>query len=164
MIVIDVGCATYPQHPEDESTMKLIERFKPSVYYGFDPHPSVVKTAIFEHGTRVLIEQKAAWTYDGFIGYTSGSNPLRATTGEAQGPAAVPCFDLAEFIIDLKDGRIVLKLDAEKAELTLLPHLARTGVDALLELLLIEWHCDTKEEHQQREGLLAMLACPVEEW
>lgn len=153
MIVIDVGCATYPQYPDDESTLSLIRRFNPSVYYGFDP--MATKTAIFEGKSRVLIDTKAAWLYDGHIGYERGINPLRNRTAEEAGPEAVPCFDLAAFITDLSDSRIVLKLDCEGAEYELLPHLCAHGVDQLLELLLVEWH---------REPLDLPLRCPVEIW
>lgn len=138
--MIDVGCHDYSNYPEDLSVGPLIKRFNPSVLYGFDP--AATKAAIFWDSTRVLIEPQAAWVYDGFIGFSRNhENGLRSETGEMCGPAAVPCFDLAQFICDLPaNEEIVLKIDAEGAEHKLLPHLHEDGADALLSLILIEWH------------------------
>ena len=154
-IVIDLGCATYEDYPEDESVLKLIDRFHPSVLFGFDPNPSLVTTAIFERGCRVLLERRAAWTYDGFIGFSVDWNRLRGTTGEMMGPAAVPCFDIAKFIRELPEGELIVKMDIETAEYELVPHLMSQGVMGRISLLLIEWH---------GEPLPGPFDCPVEIW
>ncbi len=102
--------------------------------------------------TKVWASQSAAWLYDGFIGYSESG--ITSQTGEMMGPAAVPCFDLAKFIRSLT-GEIVLKLDCEGAEYELLPYVHEDGSDALLSLLLVEWH---------GEPLTLPFRCPVEVW
>jgi hypothetical protein len=78
----------------------------------------------------------------------------------------VPCFDLAAFIRDLPPGEIVLKLDAEGAEIPLLEHLHAAGMDERLTLLLVEWHdaVMTGDYGARRAMLEAALRCRVEEW
>lgn len=156
MIVVDVGCAEYPNHPEDKSIGRLIKRFHPTHLYGFDPHPSVVATRIVEDGCVVHIDRKAAWASEGYIGYTTKPkviNELRSFT-DADGKDKVPCFDLANFLYELPRGDVVLKLDVEGAEYVLIPHLHATRADELISLLLIEWH----------GPIIQGLRCPVEEW
>lgn len=162
MIVVDLGCATYPGFPADESTNALIERFKPSVYYGFDPHPSVIERDRWIANTRTIIERKAAWTYDGTIGFVTVPevlNDLRSHVDPGDPNDPVPCFDLANFLFATEryaQGALVLKLDVEGAEYTLLRYLVSRGADRLLNCLLVEWH---------GPPLLDLpLACPAEPW
>lgn len=158
MIVVDVGCARYGP---DFSIERLIEEFKPDVLYGFDP----IEQAYSEHpfwrdhdGTNVEIIRKAAWTFDGEIGYL---NPgLRGWISDRHGAPRVPCVDLARFVAELPDGRTVLKIDAEGAEYELLEHLIAHGVDRRLELAWVEWHAPDRG----RESIEQRLACEVREW
>lgn len=158
MIVVDLGCATYHGFPEDESTHVLLERFEPSVYYGFDPHPSVVERDLWVGKTRTIVERKAAWVYDGTVGFVTVPdvlNELRSHVDAGEAVETVPCFELADFLTGLPAGDVVLKLDVEGAEYTLLPYLREKRADELLTLIIVEWH-----------GPPAALAfaCPVEEW
>jgi hypothetical protein len=155
VIVIDIGCATYERYPDDESISKLVKRFRPKRLIGYDPAAPRMEYTI--NKTRVDLRNQAAWTYDGEIGwYPHGWNGLRNRTGTLEGaPKKVRCIDIASTIIDELDARIVVKMDAEGAEYTLIPYLHEAGADALIELLLVEWH---------GEPLDLPLRCPVEEW
>lgn len=161
MIVVDLGCATYPGFPDDESTRRLIERFAPDVYFGFDPHPSVVAREWQEGRTRASVERKAAWVSGGRVGYVTKPavlNELRSHVNAAGGEETVECFDLVSFlgvVAPWASGELVLKLDVEGAEYVLLPYLVERGADALLTRILVEWHGDPLD---------LPLACPVEEW
>lgn len=138
-VVVDLGCHTHAGYPEDESKNRLIERFEPRHYYGFDPHPDT-PFFVFHDGDklRVEVERAAAWTHEGHVGLVvppAVMNPLRTHVTEG---STVRCFDLAEFLNDV--GPAVVKMDVEGAEYTLIPHLIETGAIKQVSLLLIEWH------------------------
>jgi hypothetical protein len=168
--IIDVGCARYGN---DYSIERLIEEFHPDVVYGFDPSDEIVATAaedwerighdlrfLTPEGVGVILEQKAAWTYSGKIGYRADG--LNSWISDMKDAPRVPCFDLSRFILDLaeKHARIVLKIDAEGSEYDLLKHLMVTGADQFLELAWIEWH----EPNRGRHVIEEEFACPVKEW
>jgi len=132
MIVIDVGCAGYGG---DESIPYLIEEFSPTVLYGFDP--SEKQATYLMGGTSVIIKPWVAWTEDGWIRFTKDG--LRGTINSRGSKET--CFDLSQFIFNLGDEDIALKLDCEGAEYTLLPHLHDTGADKRLNLAWVEYHC-----------------------
>jgi hypothetical protein len=71
-VVIDLGCHTHPGFPEDESVHVLIDRFKPGVLFGFDPHPDLEIGPTVIGDTEVTLSRSAAWTYDGLIDYDPG--------------------------------------------------------------------------------------------
>ena len=159
-VVIDVGCAT---HDTEQSIPLLLERFAPSVLYGVDPHP-----ATRYDDPRVIVDQRAAWTRNGRVGYTATDKPTHSYTFPDGRGHDVACFDLAELVLALQDRYgepVVLKLDCEGAEYPLLEHLIDQDVDTTLSLLLVEWHrqgiddCDAR-----RANLEDRLRCPVEEW
>lgn len=164
MIVVDVGCMSYPDHPGDQSIPRLIERFRPFVLYGFDPHPDLIEGWTVQAGTSVRLRRLAAWTYDGEVGYTRKPvvlNDLRAFTSEAEdSPEVVPCFDLAAALTRLAHVD-VLKIDVEGAEYVLLPHLITTGALELVDLLLIEWH---ETPNSPQAILERLIPCTVEAW
>lgn len=154
MIVVDLGCVDYfapePGFPDDLSIGPLIERFQPEVLYGFDPLLEEADVDI-RAGTLVLLEPKAAWTYDGFVGI----RPRGMSTNVFETPVGTtPCFDLARFIRGLPEDEIVVKFDVEGAEYPLLQHLHRTGADERIALILMEWHDEAR----------ISVRCPIEEW
>ena len=137
MIVIDLGCAPWG---EEVSIEKLVRRFEPATLFGFDPaliHPSQYAIG----ATSCVLSPKAAWTYDGWIGY----EPAAQRSALVQtGGTPVECFDFAEFLVamgsELEDD-LVVKMDIEGAEYELLDYLHEGGQDAGIDLLLVEWHC-----------------------
>lgn len=156
MICVDVGCAPRAREGapgDEESILRLISRYHPRKLYGFDP--GAVKARITENGTSVIVEPLAAWTYDGWIGFMEKG--IRSHLSQDEEAIDVQCFDLAAFLIHLaaEDSEIILKLDVEGAEYTLLPHLHETGADQVVKLLLVEWHW---------EPMNLDMACPVELW
>lgn len=163
MIVIDAGCSDRPGATPG-SILHLIDRFHPDVLYGFDPNPDMDEADYSVGSTRVITEQKAAWTTDGFVGYEE--NGMRSQVGDALGPAAVPCFDLVPFITDLKDSRVILKLDVEGAEYTLLEHMLARGAAELCERILVEWHQEQDPDWGWRDSLKGRLRLltELEEW
>lgn len=168
MIVVDVGCATYGG---DTSIPYLVEEFEPTTLFGFDP--AVDDDHYLEGSTMVVVKRAAAWTYDGEINFT-----VRGLGGKVD-PAGspVPCVDLARFIVDLGEPDVVLKMDAEGAEYELLPLLHERGVDRMLRLCWVEWHClkcerggghrpgcaSTRME-ADRERIEAMMGCEMHRW
>ena len=154
-VVIDVGCAT---HGTEESVNRLISMFHPKTLYGFDPHCR--DTVDDVDGTLVILTRAAAWTYDGNVWF--GDDASRSRVTGAKGDRTVRCVDLAQLISEYRQQHpnVVLKLDAEGAEYTLLPHLISTGTDRLLQEVWVEWHSPT----DARERLEQELACEVKAW
>jgi hypothetical protein len=174
MIVVDVGCAPWGG---DVSVPHLLEEFHPKVLYGFDPGLPERSNYFTEDGTEVILAREAAWTFDGTIGFRVGG-----LGGQVDEHALkYPCVDLAGFINGLAEDEIVLKIDAEGAEYTLIPHLRAKDADLRLKLCRIEWHCEFcgiggngrhREECtvdrdwwiERRERTEQMLRCPTDEW
>jgi FkbM family methyltransferase len=146
MNVVDLGCMTYDAHREDESTMTLIDRFRPDVYWGFDPHPAQQEYDGYAGSrspqARTIVRRAAAWTHEGTIGLTvppAVLNPLRTSTVLDSPTELVRCFDLAAFLDEMPEP-VILKMDVEGAEHTLLRHLVATGAIEKVRLLLVEFH------------------------
>ncbi len=159
-VVVDLGCHFHPDNPSDASVVTLLARFRPALFYGFDPHPDTAETCTFLDGGKVTIRRQAAWTFDGETGFHANGITSRL---EADGEIAVPCFDLASWL----DGPVTLKMDIEGAEYELLEHLIATGAHRNLERLLVEWHrppLAPKQWRQRQKGILSALTCPVENW
>lgn len=138
MIVVDIGCSN---REGEESVRPLIERFKPDLFFGFDPDPNGQEWTVFsESGCKIVFSRKAAWVRDGEIGFReSGAGGIRSFVGEGSGMKTVPCFDLAAFVAEQPEP-VVLKLDCEGAEYALIPHLIETGSISNVRLLLVEFH------------------------
>lgn len=134
--VVDVGCAKYGG---DESVPYLAEEFNPDIIYGFDPSPGILEVEPVE-GVTVLLSQKAAWTFDGEVGFVVAGLGGHVISGAKDG--LTPCFDLAAFILGLDADEIVLKIDAEGAEYVLLPHLVAHDADLRLKMAIVEAHCE----------------------
>ena len=169
LIVCDVGCHT---HRDDDSVGVLIERFGPDRLYGFDPYSHVVPGERVVNGTRVIIEQSAAWTRGGTIEFVEPrSMPTHSTVMNpyeyGEGMRRVACFDLADWIESHGlNADLILKLDVEGAEYDLLEHLYAREADRYVTLLLVEWHPLPPEaiSWATRVSLMKRLRCPVEGW
>ncbi len=169
MIVVDIGCMTYPGYPEDESMLKLIDRFRPEVYYGFDPHPAQNEydgsAGSFTPQAVTIVRRQAAWKYDGTLALMMPPavvNPLRTFTTEkasVQTPR-VTCFDLARWLVSKRlwyglDEKFVVKMDCEGAEYELIEYLESTEAMRFIDLLLVEFHGDRERPS---------ISVPWEEW
>jgi FkbM family methyltransferase len=173
--VVDVGCAS---QGAERSIEKLVKRFQPDLFYGFDPAlvlPTFTGHGVPPHwpiGCRLHLEAKAAWTRDGRIEFAAAGldgTVMRAKNGYGEWGGEVhevECFDLARFVRDLPDGEVILKLDAEGAEFPLLEHLHAQGADGRLTLVLVEWHDRWMggDYRARRAAIVAALTCPLEEW
>lgn len=164
--VVDLGCYTHPAYPEDESTYRLIERFEPDEYWGFDPHPGMVMRTEQIGSCAAWFTSGAMATYDGEIAYDPRPDrPLAAATGS--GPMVVPCKDLDRWLRDAGGRKVILKMDVEGAEYDLLDHMLAHGTDKEIERLIVEWHSPPigpEDWAARKTKLLASLRCPVEEW
>jgi FkbM family methyltransferase len=151
--LLDIGCATIGS---EESIEALLDRFAPVRYLGFDPN---CQRAEEQRGaTLVSIFPWAAWSYDGRVGFQFTATSAHVDPSlSAPGYEQVQCFDLARYVAALaqQQPRLVLKLDCEGAEYTLLPALHERGLDAVCSLLLVEWH---------GAPLALPWRCVVEEW
>ena len=168
MIVIDVGCARYGG---DYSIERLIEEFHPHILYGFDPNPVVPVSEMYEVFddpvlTKVVLERKAAWIYDGEIGYVDTG--LGSWITERTEEMRVKCLDLARFILELPKDEIALKMDAEGAEYEILEHLIATGANEMLSLVWLEWHPAgapvNSRPDERRDAIEEGLGCELHQW
>lgn len=162
MIVIDLGCVDWA---DETSIEALIDRFKPEALYGFDPAVGHAHRVTYNR-CPVILEPKAAWVYDGWIGYVM-DGPSSFVSEGFPGANPVECFDFAAFLNEKAPQRMVVKMDVEGAEYRLLEYLHEGGHDALIDLLLIEWHDDEKigdDLAYRKRKLLANLRCDVESW
>jgi len=180
-VVIDVGCAKYGG---DESIPYLIEEFEPDVLLGFDPQ---AEPAAYElDGCSVVTTPSAVWTDDGHVTFEPAGTSGRVVTGGRLRHAGVvvPCVSITSIVREaLEHGdRVIVKMDAEGAEYELLPALIANGLDAKLELVWVEWHCEAcrrgsgdgtghRDDCPDREGgyrrradLIMRLACEVHPW
>lgn len=174
-IVVDLGCARFSHIGGGlNSVALLIERFHPEHLYGFDPLITVEEATV--EGTHVKTSTSAAWIWDGVIDYAEDGvasclapdgDPLlpRHMSHKPQPPKTVACFDLARFLSDLSEPAVV-KMDCEGAEYLLLTWLLATGAIRTVELLLIEWHAQTRDREAWRARLEPEVraVCAVEEW
>jgi FkbM family methyltransferase len=160
--VIDVGCARYGG---DYSVERLIEMFSPDVVIGFDPAKDVSKAmpradVLLATGANVVLRREAAWTYDGQVRFMEDG--LNGQVGDAEHWPYVTCVDLARVIDAMPEGEVILKLDAEGAEIELLEHLIVTRADLRLSRVLVEWH--PWNDPERRRAIEDALTCPLEEW
>jgi hypothetical protein len=180
MIVVDIGCQ--PQDSE-ESIFKLCEAYRPSILFGFDPHPDLVPgVEMHEYGrerpgrrshsarqgragpTMIVRSRLAAWTTDGFVSYRedgirSGVVPIEESAG------VVPCFDLVSWLktLPMPDVDVIVKMDAEGSEYPLCWAIHHHGLDLLIKEMLIEYH-----PGETANGMFnterAPLRCHVQDW
>ena len=80
-----------------------------------------------------------------------------------EAPVMVPCFNFTKWLDGLGE-KVVLKMDCESAEFTLLNHVLNHGADKQIDLLLMEWHVATPEHRAQKEMIEKRLKCPIEDW
>lgn len=160
-VCIDIGCANYGG---DYSIERLIEEFAPSRLYGFDPSkegPYIWEADQTIGNTTVRLQPWAASTYDGHCGFL-----LHQLIGHVDQDAdhQVRCFDLAAFILSLPPSEIVLKIDAEGAEYSLLEHLIAQKADLRLKLAWVEWHELNESHYEKRAYIEDNLRCELREW
>lgn len=166
-IVVDLGCCSYQRGNRlEDSIQTLIKRFKPTILFGFDPHPALREAVGQVYGTTVITSRRAAWTDDisatGKVGLSINGN---CTHVDSSMPTA-EAFDLVPWIMALPEAKIVLKLDVEGAEYVLLPHLIEHDLMDRFSRILIEWHNGRYANgyESDRASILAEIPCPVEEW
>ena len=165
--VIDLGCKDYGS--PDMSRDRLVERFDPQVFYGFDPllaEPSIAD----EGGCRTTLDTFAAWTFEGTIRLSDSHTGLDSTAlhaserWRADGPM-VRCFYFSHWLQGRRDILIV-KMDIEGAEFPVLRKMREDETDKLVDRLLISWHDHFLPPAYRdfRGELTDTLECEVEEW
>jgi FkbM family methyltransferase len=159
VIVVDVGCA--PQGSE-ESIPQLIDRFNPSVLFGFDPHPKTIEGTEQIGGTTVITRQAAMWTSRGRVRLAIPEDARCTGITDSPDGVEVDAVDFVDFLEALPPGEVVVKLDCEGAEYPLLTYLAERGADSRLQLLVVEWHHGGFARGWETDK--PALSCPVEEW
>jgi hypothetical protein len=159
--------------------------FEPGAFWGFDPNAAETAAEFdweywaVERGCDVHIDSRAAWVHDGTIRWFSDG--LNSKVGDHPHWKKVGCFDLAKFVKNLADTPtgIILKIDAEGSEYTLLEHLIQKGADKLIDMAWVEWHClscfrgggghreDCKDQSAgavARATIGEQIACELREW
>lgn len=163
-IVVDIGCCSYERNGRvDDSIHTLIKRFKPTVLFGFDPHPGLPDAVGQVYGTSVITSRRAAWMNDGKINLELQGN---CTHVVSHGGNLVKSFDVAAWVRALPDVSTVLKMDVEGAEYILLPYLIEQGLMDRFSRVLVEWHTGKYANgyESDRASILEGIECPVEEW
>jgi hypothetical protein len=169
-IVVDLGCCSYQRGNRlEDSIQTLIKRFKPTVLFGFDPHPGLPDAVGQVYGTTVITSRRAAWNFDGRIGLALQGNCTHVSEEPtvAQSMTGIAtCFDIAAWVRALPEAKTVLKVDVEGAEYVLLPYLIEQGLMDRFSRILVEWHTGAYANgyESDRESILAKIQCPVEEW
>lgn len=155
-VVVDLGCA---DHGRAYSLGALIEEYRPTKVYGFDPSPTTNTSIRSLLGVETVVARKAAWLYDGETTFTEDGWSSRIATGD---DGSVECFDFPAWLADLqaKEQSVVVKMDVEGAEFELLDAMLANGTLERLQELLVEWHA----RHGDPAAYLAKIPCPVREW
>ncbi len=172
MIVVDIGCATQKEgrlSTPEESVVKLCQRFKPEILFGFDPEPAMDAGISHHLGTVIVRSSLAAWIYPGVVPFKYGG--IRSAVVRAEDmDTAIKCFHLSEWLLTLPitEEEVVLKLDCEGAEYPLLRDIHNRHIDRLLSLVLVEWHNGHDPDGfyygNEWNSKPVRLQCPVEEW
>jgi FkbM family methyltransferase len=151
-VIIDVGC--HP-HGHEVSVEPLIDRYAPAYLAGYDPYSGLVEGETQIGLTRVELTRAAVWNRDGTISYTEleGERSWDSTVvtdktmhreWEVGHIEQVACVDASRIVRELARAwphqQIVLKIDAEGAEFTILDRLLETGDARLIDRALVEWH------------------------
>lgn len=127
-------------------------------------------------------ENKAVWIEDGIHEFylkspTSGGSSLleEKTRHNPENKRLsftktfVECFDLDKYIKTFRpDDEIILKMDIEGAEYTVLPHMITGGSISYINQLLIEWHNEkvfvSKDKDRELIEQLRRYGIPISEW
>ncbi len=130
-IVVDLGC--YDPTDEFSSISELIEAFHPETLCGFDV---LSRDEEFVTGdTSVQIRQAAAWTEDGTVAVNFDGTGTRVGGSGSR----VSSIDFSRWLEE--HGPVAaVKMDIEGSEYQVLPKMHQDGTDALVGLLIIEWH------------------------
>lgn len=178
-IVIDVGCKE--RRLEDyveESVYTLADRFLPDLLIGIDPDLELEPAGEYYRETVIARIRAVAWINN--EPQPVEFNGIRTGVDYRPGRDVVmtPAVDLLRMLALLPgDARIILKLDCEGAEFTLLPAIRDAGLDAKLARILVEWHpthgtpAQVPAAHHGLswtsgaiDAFVQTLRCPVESW
>ena len=163
-IVIDLGCCSYQRGDQlEDSIQALVKRFKPTVLFGFDPHPGLKEGIGNVYGSVVVTARKAAWTSNGWVGLAVNGN---CTHLDDMQDGVVRTFDLVDWMLMLPDVPIVMKMDVEGAEYPLLEAMIERGMMGQIARLLVEFHDEPQANGYQTDkaSILEHINCPIEEW
>jgi hypothetical protein len=158
-LVVDLGCKSWPGE-RNISIDPIIAVFKPTVLYGFDPHPELTEGIYTEGSSTVILARRAAWIVDGSIPYAPNEN---RSAVEEEGTHRVPCFDFSMWLRTLPACEVIVKMDIEGSEYPIVEKLHEDGTDALISLLLVEWHTGW-DAHGHERPRPPSLRCPLEKW
>lgn len=152
------------------SRRKCAVDFPGYVAHSFEPNTT------FNRYCNKLIN-KAVWIYDGnidfyqFDGLQAAGSSVSLEKAKFTGKyfkytnVSVECIDLAKYILSLESNDVILKMDIEGAEYTVLPHLIDTGALNKVSSLYIEWHhtrCGISQS--QHDNLISQIQIPIYEW
>ncbi len=183
MIVVDIGCC---QQGAEESVEKLCKAYRPTILYGFDPHPDLQPgIEVFTHPTSarrgrppgkrrwdensppftiIVRSRLAAWTHNGFVSFREAGIES-GVVQDGHSSAAVACFDLVAWMktLPMPDEDVILKIDAEGSEFPLMWALYDNALDLLIKQALVEYHPAHTANGWWR-GDRPPLRCPVDDW
>lgn len=162
--MIDLGCCSYQRGNRlEDSIITLVKRFKPTVLFGFDPHPGLMEGVGQVHGATVITARRAAWIDNGLIQLELQGNCTHVV--DVSG-GTTRTFDIADWVRSLPEVKTVLKIDVEGAEYVLLPHLIEEDLMDRFTRVIIEWHTGKYANGMEsdRASILEKIPCPVEDW
>lgn len=136
LTVIDIGAA---DHGGDQSVRPLIEEFQPDRLIGYDPLLEASYTATWS-GCQITMVKRAAWIHDGTIEFVKAGLGSHVEAGSKHW---FRCDDIVRVVREQLDagGDVIVKMDAEFGEYTMLPALIEADLDLRIKVLLVEFHC-----------------------
>jgi FkbM family methyltransferase len=132
-----------------QSASIFIKRADASVYKIYAVEPNAGYHKLQEKFPTVEVLASAAWLYDGEVEFKNAEGSLSSCVSqytmqcydESYSQRTVfPCFDLAQFILNLDAEYIVLKMDVESAEYDLIPRLIETKAINKINEIYVEFH------------------------
>lgn len=145
--------------------------------YAFEPNPNmdVYWRAITKDNKKVIYSQKAAYIDNGPHQFTVDTNKVALGSTLMKGKRNwgkgeiidVECFDFSEWVSQLVDSYIIVKMDCEGAEFPILEKMIKDGTDEMINELWCEFHPNKVAEYttDDKISLINRLKCgKVIEW
>ena len=120
--------------------------------------------SILENTNGITFYNKAVWVKDGiekfYIGHGASSSLIHGKTRgnlDFDNPIEVDCIDLSKWITENfdKDDYIILKLDVEGAEYSILQNLLDTNYISYINEIYLEWHIGPKTDYENTYSFIS---------
>lgn len=140
--------------------------------YAFEPNPEHQEKLkkLEDTKPKLKVSNKAAWTYDGFIDFTVddvGSTIMQSKKNWGNGMIIpVPCFDFSTWLKQFKNDYVIVKMDIEGAEFSVLEKMIIEGSIWAVDRLWAEMHPNKVTDYTTtyKNNLVAQLKVMTDFW